>query len=308
MNLKKLIAIASNKEKFERLEDYLGFAREFLTFSANGLQAVIVSRNEPHYNFWQYKKDGSYNVTRPINSKLMFAPAECDRALEGFTALLASLREKKANTPANRALLNRSIYTLQQCIGAALDALPAGKSNTARKINGDLFERLIRLVLVRIGVDCTSGVVSIPVEVDGQVAFQMSYQHDLIIKQGEAVKIFGSVKTSSKDRLDKIFVDKFLFNRLTATDVPHIAIFLNDVQRKNTKNPREYGINATFLPGHFKGYTVKLNPLDGVYYCDIRPNMETEPILRDHIRTFDHLLFGDLWALLNRGAVIAKVS
>lgn len=308
MNLKKLVAIASNKEKFERLEDYLGFARDFLSFSANGLQAVIVSRNEPHYNFWQYKQDGSYNVTRPINSNLMFAPAECDKSLGNFTALLDSMREKKADTSANRALLNRSIYTLQQCIGAALDALPAGKSNTARKLNGDLFERLIRLVLVRVGVDCTSGVVSIPVEVDGQVAFEMTYQHDLIIKQGEAVKIFGSVKTSSKDRLDKIFVDKFLFNRLTTTDVPHIAIFLNDVQRKNTKNPREYGVNATFLPGHFKGYTVKLNPLDGVYYCDIRPNMTTEPILRDHIRTFDHLLFGDLWTLLNRGAVIAKVS
>jgi hypothetical protein len=308
MNLKKLVAIAANKRKFEKLEDYLGFAREFLTFSDRGLQAVIVSRNEPHYNFWQYRQDGGYNVTRPINSRLMFAPAECDQALANFVALLASLRDKNADTPTNRVLLNRSIYTLQQCIGAALDALSAGKSNTARKINGDLFERLIRLVLVRIGVDCTSGVVSIPVEVDGQVAFEMSYQHDLIIKRGEAVKIFGSVKTSSKDRLDKIFVDKFLFNRLTATDVPHIAIFLNDVQRKNTRNPREYGINATFLPGHFKGYTVKLNPLDGVYYCDIRPNMTTEPILRDHIRTFDHLLFGDLWALLNRGAVIDKVS
>jgi hypothetical protein len=163
-------------------------------------------------------------------------------------------------------------------------------------------------VLVRVGVDCTSGVVSVPVEINGRAEFEMSYQHDLIIKQGEMVKVIGSVKTSSKDRLDKIFVDKFLFNRLTATDVPHIAIFLNDVQRKSTSNPREYGINATFLPGHFKGYTVKLNPLDGVYYCDIRPNMLTEPILKDHIRTFDHLLFGDLWHLLRRGAITAKVT
>ena len=36
-------------------------------------------------------------------------------------------------------------------------------------------------------------------------------------------------------------------------------------------------MSATFLPGHFKGYTIKLNPLDGVYYCDIRPNMQTDP-------------------------------
>ena len=60
----------------------------------------------------------------------------------------------------------------------------------------------------------------------------------------------------------------------------------------------EYGINATFLPGHFKGYTVKLNPLDGVYYCDIRPNMKTEKILKDHIKTFDHLLCEDIWKFI----------
>jgi hypothetical protein len=67
-------------------------------------------------------------------------------------------------------------------------------------------------------------------------------------------------------------------------------------------------VNATFLPGHFKGYTVKLNPLDGVYYFDIRPNMLTDRILKEHIRTFDHFLFGDLWTLLNRAAVVAKIT
>jgi hypothetical protein len=121
----------------------------------------------------------------------------------------------------------------------------------------------------------------------------MSYQHDLIIENDGEIKVIGSVKTSSKDRLDKIFIDKFLYNKLTEKVTPHIAIFLNDVQRKG-KEPK-YGINTTFLPGHFKGYTVKLNPLDGVYYCDIRPNMLTENILKDHIRTFDNLLIEDIW-------------
>ena len=214
---------------------------------------------------------------------------------------------KASDTPANRELVNRSVYTIQQSIGAALDALPAGKSNTARKINGDLFERFIRLLLLRVGIECTSGVVRVPVKVDGHDEFLMSYQHDLIIKSGVLVKIIGSVKTSSKDRLDKIFVDKFLLAKLTGKDVPHVAIFLNDVQRKG-KTPKDYGVNATFLPGHFKGYTVKLNPLDGVYYFDIRPNMLTETILKDHIRTFDHFLFKELWVLLNREAVVAKVE
>ena len=126
----------------------------------------------------------------------------------------------------------------------------------------------------------------------------MSCQHDLIIKSGEIVKTISSVKTSSKDRIDKIFVDKFLLAKLTDENVPHVAIFLNDVQCKISGKksvPRGFGINATFLPGHFKGCILKLNPLDGVYYCDIRSNMRTEPILRDHIKTFDLFVFGDIW-------------
>jgi hypothetical protein len=207
------------------------------------------------------------------------------------------ISEKDSN---QRALICNSIYTIQQTIGAALDALPAGKSNTARKINGDLFERLIRLLVRELGVDCTTGTVNVPVVIDGVEQFRMSYQHDLIIKEDDITKVIGGVKTSSKDRLDKIFIDKFLYSKLTEKDLPHIAIFLNDVQRKNTSVPNRYGVNATFLPGHFKGYTIKLNPLDGVYYCDIRPNMTTDPLLRAHIRTIDHFFCSDLWRFVKK--------
>jgi len=48
----------------------------------------------------------------------------------------------------------------------------------------------------------------------------------------------------------------------------------------------------------FKEISVKLNPLDGVYYCDIRPNMKTEIILKDHIKTFDNLLIEDIWKFI----------
>ncbi len=112
------------------------------------------------------------------------------------------------------------------------------------------------------------------------------------------LKAIGSVKTSSKDRIDKIFMDKFLYSKLTETALPHIAIFLNDVQRKKTNQENIYGINSTFLTGHFKAFTIKLNPLDGVYYCDIRPNMERDKLLKEHIQTIDHLFCEDIWQLL----------
>jgi hypothetical protein len=156
------------------------------------------------------------------------------------------------------------------------------------------------MLISHINIDCTTGCIRVPVIVNGEEQFKMSYQHDLIIRLQGEIKAIGGVKTSSKDRLDKIFMDKFLYSKLTETEVPHVAIFLNDVQRKNTRLPNKYGINATFLPGHFKGYTIKLNPLDGVYYCDIRPNMRTDPLLKEYIRTIDHFFCTDLWQFVAR--------
>lgn len=293
MNLKNIVDMATNKDKFLSIADYTDFCLNFLEFIQTKLQAVIVSRNENNYRFFQYKKDGTYNVTRPINSNLMLSHEVFDLNRQNFSDVLKNIKSKAAKTNKNMRLLNDYIYTCQQSIGAALNALPANKSNTARKINGDLFERFIRLIIQEIGIDVTDGTIAVPVKINGTEAFKMKYQHDLIIKVDDVTKAIGSVKTSSKDRIDKIFIDKFLYNRLTDTQTPHFAIFLNDVQRKGKEG--QYGINGTFLPGHFKGYTIKLNPLDGVYYFDIRPNMKTEDILKDHIKTFDNFLIQDVW-------------
>ncbi len=293
MTLKELVTAATNKDRFLSLSDYTDFCLRYLDFVRTNLQAVIVSRNENHYRFFQYKDDGTYNVTRPINSNLMLSYEDFDTSRENFATLLKNIKSEEAKKSQNRVLLNNYIYTCQQAIGAALDALPAKKSNTARKLNGDLFERFIRLIMIEVGISVTDGTISVPVKINEEEAFSMKYQHDLIIKVDDITRAIGSVKTSSKDRVDKIFIDKFLYNKLTDSKTPHFAIFLNDVQRKGREG--KYGISATFLPGHFKGYTIKLNPLDGVYYFDIRPNMFTEDILKDHIRTFDHFLLEDVW-------------
>jgi hypothetical protein len=298
MNLKQLVNKAKDKANFTDLNAYIKFCSEYLHFISDNLQAIIVSQNENHYQFFQYRKDGNFQITRPINSNLMYDVKEFSKLAKEFLRILRNIKTMNRQDKSVRDILNNSTYTIQQSIGSALDALPAGQSNTARKLNGDLFERFIRLIILEMGIDCKSGVIQVPVIVDGQPEFQMSYQHDLIIEKDEDIKVIGSIKTSSKDRIDKIFIDKFLYNKLTEKSTPHIAIFLNDVQRKNTRRENEYGVNATFLPGHFKGYTVKLNPLDGVYYCDIRPNMQTENILKEHIKTFDNLLIEDIWEFL----------
>lgn len=296
MRLNQLVEFACDKSNFTSIEDFLEFPKLYLEYIKENLQAVIVSKNENHYRFFQYGEEGAYNVSRPINSNLLYSFEEFEELYENLPYILENVHAKGVDSLANRVAINRLVYTAQQSIGACLDALPANRSNVARKINGDLFERFIMLLVRRCGVGVDSGVIRLPVKVDDKVAFSMSYQHDLIISYEEEVKAIGSVKTSSKDRIDKIFIDKFLYNSLTEKETPHFAIFLNDVQRKGKEG--KYGISATFLPGHFKGYTIKLNPLDGVYYFDIRPNMRTDDILSEHIKTFDSFIFDDMWKFI----------
>jgi len=298
MNIKTLVEKALDKGNFKTLDGYIDFAKHYLDFVDKHLQAVIVSQNENHYQFYQYDKDGNYQITRPINSNLMYKIEAFSIASTKYLELLTNIKDIKPEHQIERQIINNGTYTIQQCIGAALDGIDGGKSNSARKLNGDLFEHLIGLIFTEVGINATSGVVKVPIPYEGEHKFKMSYQHDLIVELEGELKVLGSIKTSSKDRLGKIFLDKFLYNQLTKTYTPHIAIFLNDVQRKNSKQENVYGINATFLPGHFVGYTLALNPLDGVYYCDIRPLMTTEPILKDHIKTFDNLIIDDIWKFL----------
>ena len=298
MNLKQLVNKAKDKSKFVDLKAYIKFCNEYLHYISDNLQAIIVSQNENNYQFFQYRKEGNFQITRPINSNLMYKAEDFSKVSKEFLKILQTIKTIDKEDKSIRNILNNTTYTIQQSVGSALDGLPVGQSNTARKLNGDLFEHFIRLIIREIGINCKSGVIQIPVLIDGNKEFCMSYQHDLIIEKENDIKLIGSIKTSSKDRIGKIFIDKFLYNKLTEKSTPHIAIFLNDVQRKNTRRENEYGVNATFLPGHFKGYTVKLNPLDGVYYCDIRPNMQIEKTLKEHINTFDNLLMEDIWRFL----------
>lgn len=297
-SLKSLIAGAARKEDFTSLTKYIDFSLKFLEYIEVHRQAVIVARNDHRYAFFQFNKDADYKVTRPYNSELLYTISEAKERYEEFRTVLHELLEFRGEAViADSTVINRAVYTIQQSIGFALDAgtTRGVEPNTARKINGDLFERLVYLLLKDIGVSCRSGVVNIPVKVDGHEQFKFTYQHDLIIEQDDVLKVVGSVKTSSKDRMDKIFIDKFLYCKLTETSVPHIAVFLHDVQRTKTKKENEFGVGATFLPGRFKGYTVRLNPLDGVYYLDLRPNMRTDSILREQIRDFHELVCSDIW-------------
>ena len=74
MRLTELVKLASNKTNFTDLSDYFEFCEAFWGFTAQpgAIQAEIVSRNETQYRFLQFKEDGSFNVTRPLNYNLLY--------------------------------------------------------------------------------------------------------------------------------------------------------------------------------------------------------------------------------------------
>lgn len=161
MSIQAFTTTAVNKDNYTSISQYAEFCQRYLDFVAEraNLQATIVSQNENHYAFFQYKEDGDFQITMPINTQLMYTA-------EGFAIvkprLVTMLRNAKELEGDDRKALNNAIYTVQQTVGLSLDALPAGASNTAGKINGDLFERFIRLVIQELGVPCRAGVMQIP--------------------------------------------------------------------------------------------------------------------------------------------------
>ena len=71
------------------------------------------------------------------------------------------------------------------------------------------------------------------------------------------------------------------------------CLVLESTWRKNEKE-LSFNIGSTFLPGRFKGYMLKLIPLDGVYYLDIRDSMINDEYLSTVIQPFDSFIFDDL--------------
>ena len=67
-------------------------------------------------------------------------------------------------------------------------------------------------------------------------------------------------------------------------------------------NKIDFSINQTFLRGHFKAYSVLMSPLDGVYYCDLRPVMKEDPFLKKEIKRLDELICKDIWRLINKNS------
>lgn len=300
---------------FASLDDYLTISLAFLDSMKRTRPTRIISPSHPNYLFFQYGPGHGHRITRPLNTDVFIeSPRDLKKAFGRLCSFLEQLRvhqDGAAKRRSNKAYvktreMNKVVYTLQQSIGCVGDSFES--PNQARKRVGQLFENLVALLIRQAGVDCESRTVNVPIP--GYPGRMMSYQLDLVFSRNKAIiasetkvlqpsEVVGSVKTTSKDRIDKIFLNKHMLSKLLGRDVGVVAIFLHDVQRAQ-RGSSIFGINSTFKTNHFLGFTLAFNRLDGVYYLDPRPNMLEDKRLREHISDFQRFLVSDLWTLTGK--------
>lgn len=307
-----LQASVQDSSAFGSINDYFALCRAYLMLISESPPTRIISPTDHRYIFYQYDGNHAHKITRPLNTDLFLeSTASLQNTFERFVDFLADLKLHQQHivelpyitSYLDSSEINQVIYTIQQSIGCIGDSFD--NPNQSRKRIGQLFENFVRLLIQEVGLICESRTIQLPLPDTPDQS--MSYELDLVFSRERALitsethhiypsEIVGSVKTTSKDRIDKIFLDKFMIRRLLGRDIPVVAIFLHDVQRAR-KGTSIFGINSTFKRNHFLGYTFSLNRLDGVYYGDPRPEMVADKLLSKYIFGFQDFLVRDLWVL-----------
>lgn len=244
---------------------------------------------------------GTRKFIRPINQSLFIAnPDDFSNASIQLRVVFDKINRKINDFSEDEKLIvNRSLYTIQQSIGAGLDLLV--NPNSARKHVGNRFEELIKVIFTEVGIANKKLVLQIPYETDEGTKIYKC-ENDLILSPYPKVRstsssldeheIVVSAKTTSKDRMGKMFIDKILLERFVAHRQKVIGIFLNDVQRKEDNN-----ISFTLVSGLFMVYSKFLTQLEGIYYLDLPPTARKKPY-SDYMKPFSELITNDLNNLL----------
>ena len=248
---------------------------------------------------------GTRKRIRPFNKNLFLnSSPDFINQFEELIQILEKLKTSDRNFSAEDfKIVDSVVYTVQQSIGIGLDLLVA--PNSARKHVGNRFEELIRILLKAIKIPTKKVVLAIPYETDeGQKYYRC--ETDVIISPYSKVRsdtksidpheIVISLKTTTKDRMPKIFIDKILMERFLDHEVRMVGISLNDIQRKEEKG--KIKTSYTFVSNLFMVYTKFLAELEGYYYLDI-PKRALEAPFTNHVFAFSKFLLEDVWSLLD---------
>lgn len=247
---------------------------------------------------------GTRKSIRPFRNELFISNQNTfnDRYRK-FEKLLGRLKnEERDYNISDHKMLDSVVYTMQQSVGIGLDLMV--QANSARKHVGNRFEELIRILFSSLDISMKKIVLSIPYETEDGNKFYRC-ETDVVISPYQNVhsnsntihpnEIVISVKTTTKDRMPKIFIDKVLMERFVGHPVKVVGISQNDIQRKENKNQTR--INYTFVSNLFMVYTQFLAKLEGYYYLDL-PARAMEKPFTEHIFPFSKFILSDIWILL----------
>jgi hypothetical protein len=295
--LKTIMALIDDlQKKIGSLDDFKAITTRILIYIP---EVISFTKNDRGYVIIESTSGGTQKFTRPYNSELFINDSiQFETHYVEFERILLSVFAGVHDFTENEhKIINKVTYTMQQSIGIALDLL--GNQNANRKHVGNRFEELIGLIVDAIGIKNKKIVLKIPYENDGVY----SCETDLVLTPYDQVRsdnstideneVVVSLKTSSKDRMGKIFIDKILMSKFVGRDVKVIGIFLNDIQRKGQEK-----VGYTFVAGLFMVYTNFLTKLDGVFFVDPPPHANKEPY-KVHIKRFSEFILVDVKELLN---------
>ncbi len=280
------------------LEDFGNITKRILQYLPNVL-SHFEEKND--YRIYSSEIAGTVKYIRPIN-KTLFIETEngFSDKFDELKIIFGKIKSKSPISEDEKSDIDKTLYTIQQSIGAGLDLLV--NPNSARKHVGNRFEELIKIVFTEIGISNKKIVLQIPYET-GEGTKIYKCENDLVLSPYKKVKsssksideheIVVSVKTTSKDRMGKMFIDKILLEKFVKHPQKVIGIFLNDVQRKESDN-----ISFTLVSGLFMVYSKFLTKLEGVYYLDPPPVIKKKPY-SDYMKPFSELITKDLYKILS---------
>ncbi len=281
----------------QSLDEFSSVTKRVLGHISNVVSAKTETRG---YLILSSVEAGTLKYARPINKDLfIFEQESFTQAYNDFVAVLGAIKQQKTIPNEKHNIIDSVVYTIQQSFGIGMDFLC--NPNSARKHVGNRFEELIRLIISHVGIKNDRIVFKIPYPSSEGEKFY-SCETDIIVSPHKFIKsstksidkheFIVSLKTTSKDRMGKIFLDKLLMEKFAKHPVKVVGIFLNDVQRKEAEK-----ISYTFVSGLFMVYTKFLTQLEGVYFVDPPPITEKVPF-NQHISPFSKFLVKDIQILL----------
>ena len=292
-------------QQIRSLDDFLELGQACLPLILETTESIPVSHSRYQHYIIPFSQENS-RYLRPINASLFVRDdADFDSHRNQFQDLISELRNSRGNLNslsqelrrfADSDLIVKLLYTTIQSVGCILDLSP--EPQAARKNFGQRFEDFVKALLSASGI--TNDAFTFSVKKDS-INARYNVPIDIIMNtegslhssrsQIDSRDTLLSIKTSSKDRMKLIFVDRFVLEKvLEIQRVNYVALYHNDVQRKGKK-----GISSTFSPDIYMVLCHVFGDLP-LYYLD-PPVVANELRFQQKIKTFDTFILYDLWNL-----------